>query len=107
MYNRRSKYNSKKTKVMGITFDSKKEANYYLYLLSLKQSGTITSIELQKSFVVASYLGKDIKYKADFFVTWSHGNTSVIDVKGFLTELYKLKRALMKEKYDIDIVEIK
>lgn len=44
------KYFSKKVNVNGITFDSKTEANRYLYLLSLAQAGKITQLELQKEF---------------------------------------------------------
>ena len=36
-----SKYNNKKVVYAGITFDSKAERDYYLYLLDLKQRGIV------------------------------------------------------------------
>lgn len=48
-----SKYNNKKVVYAGITFDSKAERDYYLYLLDLKQRGIVTDIQLQPSFFIA------------------------------------------------------
>ena len=36
---RQNKYLNKKTEVDGITFDSKKEASYWLYLRQLEKNG--------------------------------------------------------------------
>lgn len=43
-----SKYKAKKTKVDGITFDSKKEAERYRQLKMLENAGHISDLELQK-----------------------------------------------------------
>ena len=42
-----SKYNSRKTTVDGITFDSKKEARRYLVLKKMEQDGEIKNLRLQ------------------------------------------------------------
>ena len=42
-----SKYNSRKTTVDGITFDSKKEARRYLVLKQMEQDGEIKNLRLQ------------------------------------------------------------
>lgn len=125
--NRRSKYNNKKVVVNGIKFDSEKEAQRYLYLLSLKNLGIITDLELQKEFVVipsqyetfARYgkngkrlkdgsrcLELSVKYKADF-VYKKDGKLVVEDTKGVLTPDYVIKRKLMLYIHGISISEIR
>ncbi|MCC0650786.1 DUF1064 domain-containing protein, partial [Clostridioides sp. ZZV15-6598] len=45
-----SKYNNKKTTIDGIKFDSKDEAEYYLYLKDKKAKGEIKDFGLQQKF---------------------------------------------------------
>ncbi|MCC0650730.1 DUF1064 domain-containing protein, partial [Clostridioides sp. ZZV15-6598] len=45
-----SKYNNKKTMIDGIKFDSKDEAEYYLYLKDKKAKGEIKDFGLQQKF---------------------------------------------------------
>jgi hypothetical protein len=91
------KYKNKKVEVDGILFDSKAEANRYLYLKTLLRAKKITDLELQKKYEVipAQYKtykrygrgGKQLKdgkvcleraviYKADF-VYEENGKTLV------------------------------
>ena len=51
-----NKYHARKTTVYGITFDSKREAEIYLDLLSRKQHGEIVRIRLQPSYPLAAVL---------------------------------------------------
>jgi len=99
---KKSKYRNKPTIVDGIRFASKKEAKRYNELKLLKQSGEVKEFELQKSYKLAGRY----RYICDFLVKWSNGTEDVEDVKGFKTPVYKLKKAWMKDKYNIDIVEI-
>lgn len=46
----RSKYNAHKTKVDGITFDSKREAERWKELKALEQEGKISSLERQRKY---------------------------------------------------------
>lgn len=104
---RRNKYNARKTKVLGHTFDSKAEANRYLYLLALEQKGAIIGLELQPRFPLQEgYVngnGKKIRpiaYVADFFYTDAEtGEMVVEDVKGRETDVYRLKKKLFEKKY--------
>lgn len=122
----KSKYNNKKTEFNGITFHSKKECDYYKWLLALKEAGDIKDIKLQPEFIVfegerhnsnskfkeiesklfknKEIKGKqrDITYIADFEITLNSGDKIVVDVKsseGNLTEVYRIKRKLFLKKY--------
>lgn len=103
---KKSKYNAVKTNIDGIVFDSKKEANRYKKLKLLEQVGEITNLRLQVPYelIAKSKYGMSIRYIADF-VYEENGNEIVEDTKGVKTPLYRLKRRMMAEKYDIEIKE--
>lgn len=104
-----SKYNSKKTKVDEITFDSKMEAKYYIYLKEQKKNGHIKDFELQPEFILQpSFLkhGKKflpIKYKADFKVINIDNSIEIIDVKGFTTADFNLKKKMFNYHFDFPL----
>lgn len=106
-----SKYGAKKVQVDGITFDSKKEASRYQVLKLMEQAGAIQNLELQKRFeLIPSFKvdGKTIRgitYKADFCY-YENGQYIVEDVKGYRTEVYKLKAKLFAYRYGFQIKEI-
>lgn len=102
------KYKNQKTVVDGEKFDSKKEANDYQELLFLERRGIITDLKRQVPFVLIekSKYGRAIKYIADFTYINSKGKLVVADSKGVKTDVYKLKKRLMAEKYDIEIEEL-
>lgn len=109
-----SKYNSRKTVIDGITFDSKKEAKRYVELKNKQDEGEITDLRLQVPFeLVPSFTieidGKkrkrrNIRYIADF-VYYENGQKVVEDVKGRKTEIYKLKKKLFEYKFKQTIKE--
>lgn len=103
----KSKYHAKKTIVCGIKFDSKKEANRYLELKAYEQLGAIQKLQLQVPFILIekSKYGRQIKYVADF-VYFKNGEKIVEDVKGVKTPIYRLKKRMIAEKYDILIQEV-
>lgn len=110
----RSKYKAKKTLVDGIVFDSKKEAARYQELKLLEKAGVIKDLSLQPNFLLQDkfkYQGKThrkIEYIADFQYYIIKDKKWVIeDVKGFKTDVYKLKKKLFLKKYgeDYDFVE--
>lgn len=96
-----NKYNAKKTTVDGITFDSRKEANYYCELKMLKMAGIVKDFELQVPYELQPkyrHNGKAIRaitYIADFRVTYTDGHVEIVDVKGVRTDAYKLKKRLL------------
>jgi len=82
-----NKYNSKRTVVDGIKFDSKAEAECFMYLKLLERNGQIKIIALQPKV----YLTKArILYKPDFLIE-EDGKRVYIDVKGMQTRDFKLK----------------
>ena len=100
-----NKYNNKKTIVDGIKFDSEMESHYYIYLKQLKEIGEVVDFVLQPSYLLQEGFnlnGKRIRpitYKADFKVIYKDGHEEVIDVKGKLTEEFKIKRKMLLYRY--------
>lgn len=100
-----NKYNNKKTIVDGIKFDSEMESHYYIYLKHLKEIGEVVDFVLQPTYLLQEGFnlnGKRIRaitYKADFKVIYKDGHEEVIDVKGKLTEEFKIKRKMLLYKY--------
>ena len=104
-----SKYNSRKTVVNGIPFDSQKEAGRFWELLLLLKAGKIKDLKLQPEFTLQEAFKtpqgetvRAIKYRADFSylrpikegvdTRWER---VVEDVKGYRTKDYEIKRKLM------------
>lgn len=84
----------------SIKFDSKTEAEYYLYLRTLQHYKQISEIELQPSFtLLEGGRGQGITYRADFKVTYPNGEVEIIDVKGYETKDFKMKKKLFEAKY--------
>lgn len=90
-----TKYGNKWCEIDGIKFQSQKEGGYYLYLKSEQKKGRVKSFKLQAPFRCEVNGRLVCKYIADFVVTYADGSKKVIDVKGFRTSLYILKKKLM------------
>lgn len=109
-----SKYKNKKVVYDGIKFDSQKEKNHYIGLKMSLKAGIIKDLELQKVFELQPSFKKNgktyrkITYKADFcYFNIKEGKYIVEDVKGFKTEVYKLKKKLFEYKFkDYELKEI-
>lgn len=108
-----TKYHNEKIIYGGIKFDSKKECERYKILKSNEEKGIITNLELQKKFELQpSYKikGKTIRslnYIADFYYYCNDTKEWIVeDVKGYKTEIYKLKKKIFEYKYKIEIREI-
>lgn len=122
-----SKYNSKKTIIDGISFDSRKEAKRYQELKLLEKSGEISDLRLQVEYVLipsqyedtgetykkginkgkpkTKLVERSVSYFADF-VYKENGQTVVEDTKGVRTKEYIIKRKLMLLMHGIRIREI-
>ena len=118
-----SKYGNQKITIDNITFDSTGEGLRYKELKLLAKTGQITDLQLQKKFIIVPEIrepdtvgprggvkkGKLIQsaayYVADFVYYDKNGKLVVEDFKGYKTDLYKLKKKLMKYIYNIDIKE--
>ena len=109
---RQSKYRNVKTKHEGITFDSKKECERYKVLKQWQQKGLIKNLVLQPKFLIAESVHLDDRkqraryYIADFMYQDQDGKQVVEDVKGMKTDIYKLKRHLVKAIHGIEIKEV-
>lgn len=104
-------------------FDSQKEARRYDELLTLLRAGKIRELKLQPQYTLQeSYITAEgnrvraIRYVADFAykrVVWGVEGAApyedvVEDVKSKATEtrVYKVKKKLMQERFDISVKEI-
>lgn len=133
MYN---KYRNIKVQIDGHTFDSKAESLRYLHLKKLEDKGLIQNLVLQPKFIlVESFVmnrtpkktstskvglfkesssqlpfvrskNSGIKYIPDFQYS-IEDRIIVEDVKGALTDVYKLKRTMFLDKYLSDIYQFK
>ena len=109
-----SKYCNRKTTVDGITFDSKHEAERYIELKYLERCKLIRDLQLQYPFELipsqrdesGKVVERPVKYIADFVYYDRIGNLVVEDAKGLRTEVYKLKRKLMRAIKGIEIREV-
>ena len=111
-YKKPSKYKNKSVEVDGHRFDSQKEAKYYLYLKNRQAKKEISNLCLQPKFLIQekfAYDGKTeraIYYVADFSY-FENEKLTVIDVKGFKTDVYKLKRKLFLFRYpQLNFIEV-
>lgn len=104
-HNRKAEYYDPKTGVK-ITFDSEKERDYYLLLKDRERRGEISHLQRQVTIYIqprfktpSGETVREITYKADFaYLDHADGNTHIIDVKGFKTEVYRLKKKLLAYK---------
>lgn len=105
----KNKYNAKKTTIDDRTFDSKAEANYYLVLKEQREKGEIKAFSCQKEYVLIPAFTKHGKrfrkmsYIADFYIEPLQGEPYLVDVKGVLTDTFKLKYKLFCSMYDIEL----
>ena len=105
---KQNKYRNVKTVIDGITFDSKKEAKRYQELMLLNRAGEIGELMLQPEWVFPDMKYKSncrVRYRADFKYLDKNGKWVIEDVKGMKTPIYKLKWALMKYFFNIEVVE--
>lgn len=109
-----SKYGSRETEVDGIRFDSRKEARRYAELRLMEKAGEISMLERQVPFQLipaqrdagGKVIERAVNYMADFVYITRNGKRIVEDVKGYRTEVYKIKKKLMLHVYGIRIQEV-
>lgn len=108
-----SKYFSHKVEIDGITFDSKKEGEYYLKLKDMEKRGLIKDLELQKEYILQDKfkIGKktvrQIAYKADFtYFSTEDDKLHVIDIKSKYTakeKVFCIKKKMFAYRYGMEI----
>ena len=108
------KYKITKTNTPIYTFDSKSEYFRFIDLQTLCKAGIITDLKIHVPFLLQEkYINanneniKEIRYEADF-TYYKDGKFIIEDVKGFITDLFKMKKKLFESKYPnwtIDIIK--
>ena len=111
-----NKYRAKKVKTADGTFDSKAELAHWHVLKLREKSGEIFNLRRQVRYPLVVRNVKVCDYVADF--EYDEGKRvrgglitdltrCVVDVKGFKTPVYNLKKRLMLAVHGIKIVEVK
>jgi hypothetical protein len=101
-----SKYRNKKITIDGITFDSQAEGKYYEQLKWLKQAKQIRDFKMQPKFLLQEAFKKEgktirkIEYVADFEIHNLDGSIEIVDVKGYETKEFLLKKKLFEKLYE-------
>lgn len=109
-----------KVTIDGHKFDSMAESKYYIHLLKEKKRGRVIDLELQPRYELHPSFKKlnpetgkmrtirKTEYVADFLVTDKNNETTIYDVKGTLTDVFRLKRKWFDVKYpDLNLVCVK
>jgi hypothetical protein len=97
---RTNKYKAEKQTFNGRSYHSKKEADYAVQLAWLKKAGEIKEIIPQYKLDIRVN-GKHItNYYIDFKVVYSDDRVELIEVKGFETDLWRIKWLLTEALLD-------
>lgn len=100
------KYRNEPTEADGIRFDSRHEANVYLWLKSRKERGELRWVFRQVPFQFQS----GIVYRADFMTILPDGTVEAVwDAKSEITaknKEYVMKKKLLKSEWGIEIREV-
>lgn len=111
---KRSKYRNVRVEALGETFDSKREAEYWLALKAREAAGEITQLERQTAFPLYGKLHNQpgmfvqvAEYRADF-TFFEHGTLRVLDAKHEQTKthVYRLKKKWLELQDGIFIEEV-
>uniref|UniRef100_A0A6H2A2D7 DUF1064 domain-containing protein n=1 Tax=viral metagenome TaxID=1070528 RepID=A0A6H2A2D7_9ZZZZ len=96
-----TKYHAVLEECDGIKFQSKKEARYYQELKVRVFAGEVAYFLRQVPFELAG----GVKYRVDFMEILNDGRIRYVDVKGFRTPTYKMKRRMVEACYPVKIEE--
>ena len=91
-----------KIELDGYKFDSKKEAKFYQELKLRMLAGDIARFKLKPKFVLQPAFVKNgkkiraITYIADFLIINNDMSEEIIDIKGFVTDIFKIKKKIFE-----------
>ena len=102
MFTKCGKYGARKITCTDGKFDSGLEFKRWIYLKQLQSNGEITNLKRQVPYVLiplqkgkdGKVLFREMKYVADFVYTDCKGEEHIEDTKGFVTDVFKIKRKL-------------
>ncbi len=95
------KFHNKPTVVNGKRYSSKKEARHAQELQLAMKSGDLLFYLWQVPF----HLKSGIRYIVDFVEFWRDGTVRFIDIKGFKTTVFLMKKRMVESEYPIEILE--
>lgn len=95
-----SKYHANMEVCQNIKFHSKKEAKYFRELQARVHMKEVKYFLRQVPFHLIGTL-----YRVDFMEVWTNGQIHYVDVKGFRTPTYKMKRRMVEALYPVTIEE--
>ena len=104
----RGKYGNCRTKYGDRIYDSAKEARFAAGLdmqMNARGKDRVVSWEPQVPLPIEINGTKVCKYICDFKVVRANGTVEYVDVKGFKTAMYRLKKKLVRAVYGIEIIE--
>lgn len=105
---RKNKYNNLLTEYKGVKYHSRLEARYAALLDIREKAKEVENIKRQEKFPLEVNGEKIGTYIADFsFFDKAQKVNRVVDIKGVETDLFKIKKKLVKAIYGIDIEIIK
>ena len=99
---KKSKYGNRRSYVYGLSFHSFHEACRYIELVEKLEQGLIRGLKTQPTFKLTAHGEEICRYKADFqYEQEVNGEwvTVVEDVKGSLTDVYKIKQKWFLAQY--------
>lgn len=103
---RKGRYGVNKIEIDGIVFDSPAEGRRYGILKSEEKLGKIQNLRFQVDYPYKENGIHCFVYRSDFnYTIVETGEEVVEDVKGFRTDVYRLKKKLIEARYGIVISE--
>lgn len=103
------KYHNHPTIYNDRRFDSKKEAEHAQLLDLMRRASDpenrVTSVLYQYRMPIVVNGVKIADYICDFYVSFADGRKELHEVKGFKTDVYKIKKKLVEAIYNDKIIE--
>lgn len=97
-----NKYRNIRTRVDGKNFASRREASRYTELRLLERAGRIEGLMTQVRLPL-KVNGETVSHYVADFTYREDGQLVIEDTKGFQTDVFKLKRKLVRVLYGVDI----
>lgn len=95
----RNKYNAHTAEYKGIKYHSKLEAEMAMWLDSLVKDGSIKEVQRQYKIDLSVNNVHVTTHIVDFLVTLNDGRQKFCECKGFVTDVWGIKRRLTEALY--------
>lgn len=95
-----NKYKAKRQEYNGIGYHSKREASKAWELDQLVKTGEVIEWKRQVKVPLEVNGHHIANYYVDFLITWKGGDKEFVEIKGFETEVWRLKWKLFEALYE-------